>query len=176
MAVDFWITSSSRMKRLYTIVAVFFVAVIVTIAGTMAPLTTSEADSRKKELDELRGSVSTQFIFGNNMMICLVMFVPIIGPAFGTYALYNTGVVIKAESMTSLQITPAVLFLSLFIFPFTWLEFISYSIAAAASIWLTWRLIQRKGRHEIVRTCTFIAICAVLLLVGAIIEAVLIGA
>lgn len=176
MALSFWRISSSRMKRLCTIVAFFFLAIIITMAGTLTPLTSSDANNIKEEMDKLRENVSAQYIFGNNMMICLIMFVPIIGPLFGTYALYNTGVVIEAESMTRLHVSPIVIFLSLFFLPFTWLEFIAYSTAAAASIWLTWRLIQRKGRHELVRTCIFIAICAVLLLAGAIVEDILIAA
>lgn len=174
MALGFWRGLSSRTKRLYAIVLFFILAVIVTIAGTLTPLTPSEADSLNQELDQLRGSISVQYIFGNNMMVCLLMFVPIIGPLFGLYVLYNTGVVIGAEAMASLHVSPVLVFLSLFILPFTWLEFISYSTACVASVWLTWRLIQHKGRRELVRTGSFIAICAVFLLIAAIVEYLLI--
>jgi len=106
-------------------------------------------------------------------MISLIMFVPIIGPIFGFYALYNTGVAIAAQSIGE-GIHPLTVFLFLFIFPPTWLEFIAYSTAIAESFWLAWRIIKHKGKKEIVNACILISICAVMLLIAAIIEIALI--
>jgi uncharacterized membrane protein SpoIIM required for sporulation len=176
MAIGIWRNSTSRFKRFMTIGAFFILALIITIAGTLTPLTSEEASSMTQELDAMREVVSVQMIFGNNMMISMLMFVPIVGPLFGSYVLYNTGLYIGAETAArEVSISPALVFLTYFIFPFAWLEFIAYSMASAASVWLTWRIIQRKAKHEIVRTCIFIAICAVLLLIGAAVEVVLIG-
>ena len=176
MAFDIWRNSSSRFKRFLTIGTFFVLALIITIAGTLTPLTSEEISSRTQDLNELRQNVSVQMIFGNNMMITMLMFVPVLGPLLGSYVLYNTGLYIGADTAaTKINISPALVFLTYFIFPFAWLEFIAYSVAFAASVWLTWRIIQRKGKYELVRTCIFIAICAVLLLIGAVIEAMLIG-
>jgi len=176
MAFDIWRNSSSRFKRFITIGAFFVLALIVTIAGTLTPLTSEEVTSMKQDLDGLRANVSVQMIFGNNMMITMLMFIPVVGPLFGSYVLYNTGLYIGADTAAmKVNISPVLVFLTYFIFPFAWLEFIAYSMASAASVWLTWRIIQRKAKYELVRTCIFIAICAVLLLIGAVIEVVLIG-
>ncbi len=171
MAFDIWRNSSSRFKRFLAIGAFFILAVIITIAGTLTPLTSEEANSRKQDLDEMRENVSVQMIFGNNMMISMLMFVPVFGPLFGSYVLYNTGLYIGAETATmEINISPAIVFLTLFLFPHVWLEFIAYSIAFAASVWLTWRIVQRKTKYELVRTCIFVTICVTLLLIGAVVE------
>ena len=175
MRLSFWQTFPPRIKRIITVVAFFFLTIIIAIAGALTPLSREDASSISDELERLRQNVSVQYIFGNNLMLCLVMFVPIAGPIFGGYVLYNTGVVIAAESMVN-DLPALITFFTLFIFPFTWLEFFAYSTAFAESFWLIRRIIQRRGRREIVIACIFISICAVLLLVGAIIEIALIGA
>jgi len=116
-------------------------------------------------------------IFENNFLIDLIMFVPVVGPIFGSYALYNTGRAINAESSSAnntSHVPGVVLAFVLFVFPDTWLEFIAYSTALAASLWLTWSIIVRRAGHEIIRTAEFVAICAGLLLLGAFIEAYII--
>lgn len=182
MAFQFWTRNSSRTKRILTIVAFFILSLIVTVAGALTPLTAEEVTEITDEMEKMRENVSsagafggTAFIFGNNFILCLSFFIPVVGPFFGCYVLYSTGVVIAAESI-SVKASPILSFLLLFIFPFTWLEFLAYSTALAQSIWLTWRIIQRKGRRELVNTCIMISICAVTLFVAAVIEVALIQA
>ena len=79
------------------------------------------------------------------------------------------------ESTLKSCIPPIIVFLLLFAFPFTWLEFLAYSIAFAQSVWLTWRIIQHKGKKELVNTCVLISICAVMLLIAAIVEMAIIS-
>jgi hypothetical protein len=43
------------------------------------------------------------------------------------------------------------------------------------SIWLFRRILQGRGKHEFKNACLFIALCAVLLLLGAIIETAIIS-
>lgn len=181
MVLDFWKNSPRRIKRVLTIVGFLFLSIIITIAGVLTPLSPEEADTIGKELDKTRKTVDgmpvvqqVSFIFGNNFMICLAAFVPIAGPIFECYVLYSTGVVIAADSI-SVGVNPLLVFLFLFAFPFAWLEFIAYSVALAESVWLTWRIIQRRFRSEIVTTCKFISICAVTLLLAAVIEIAIIS-
>lgn len=175
MRLSFWQTFPPRIKRIITVVAFFFLAIIITIAGTLTPLSREDASSINDELEQLRPKVSVQYIFGNNLMLCLAMFVPIAGPIFGGYVLYNTGLVIAAQSIAN-DLPPLITFFTLLIFPFAWLEFFAYSTAFAESFWLIRRIMQRRGRREIVNACILISICAVLLLVAAIIEMALIEA
>jgi uncharacterized membrane protein SpoIIM required for sporulation len=180
----FWPRSSSRFKRIITIIACFLFSVAITIAGTLTPVSAQYSQDMNSYVGQEDASIKKGgvwqgglLIFENNFEIDLIMFIPIVGPIFGSYALYDTGTAINAESNSSnntVHLPGIVLALVLFIFPDTWLEFIAYSTALAASIWLTWSIIQRRGRHEITRTAKFIAICAGLLLLGAFIEAYII--
>jgi len=167
--ITFWKNSSTRMKRLLSIGATFLLALVITIAGTLTPISLEDATGRTQELEKLRENLDVQYIFGNNMMICLIMFIPVIGPFIGIIAMYNTGLVIAAEGIVG-HMPPLLLLLALFIFPFTWMEFIAYSTGLAESVWLTWRLIQRKGLNELRKTCILIAICNLILLLAALIE------
>ena len=183
MAFNFWRNAPVRIKRILTIAAFFFLAIVITVAGILTPLSNEDINTLGEGLEETRENIQSlpelqqvSSIFGNNFMICLVGFVPIAGPIFEFYALYSTGVVISAYAAydESIQASPLLLFLLLFIFPFTWLEFLAYSTAIAESFWLIWRIIQHKWKTEIKNACILISICAMMLLVAAIIEAALI--
>lgn len=178
MALGFWRKASSRRKRIITIIVFFLIGIIVTCVGTLTPLSKQEAEEINQDLENLRENISVQYIFGNNLLICLIMFIPVVGPIFGLYALYNTGVVIEAQvvAASTTGMSPILLFFVLFLFPFTWLEFISYSTAFAESVWIIRRFAQGLGRKEIKNTAVLIAIVTILLLVGAVIETVLIQA
>jgi Stage II sporulation protein M len=173
---SFWNLHSPRMRRITVIVLVFLLTLLVTIAGTLTPLSSQDANQINQELDQVRQNISVQNIFGNNLMICLIMFIPIIGPIFGFAVLYNTGVAISAQSMlpAAQGVPAAVLLLALFIFPFTWMEFISYSTGLAESVWLIRRFMTHNGRREIKNAAILIAIVAVILLAAAAIETALI--
>jgi hypothetical protein len=173
LALNFWNNFPSKIKRILTIVIFFFISFIITIAGALTPLSLSDANDINQEIDQIRTNASAQLIFGNNFMICLIMFIPVVGPIFGGYALYNTGIVIAAQSITA-GLPPLTVFFSLFIFPFAWLEFLAYSTAFAESCWLIWRIFHRKIKRELANACILISICAIMLLVGAIIEMALI--
>lgn len=173
MAFSFWKNSPPRIKRILTIIIFFLLSIIIAIVGVLTPLSIEEADSMSKEVEQLRQNISLQFIFGNNFMICLLMFVPIAGPIFGFYALYNTGVLIAADSIAH-GFSPLTSFLLLFVLPVVWLEFLAYSTAFAESVWLIWRTVHHKVRRELVNACILISICAMMLLVAAITEVVLI--
>jgi hypothetical protein len=178
MNLTFWKNFSPFMKRIVTVIMVFVFAVVITTVGTLTPIRMQEANELSNELNRsiemLKESGSLlQYIFGNNFMIALLMFVPIVGLIFGGYVLYNTGIVIAAIAITE-GFHPTLAFLILFLTPIAWLEFVAYSTAMAESIWLTRRLLQRRGKHELTNTAKFIAICAVVLLVAAIIETALI--
>ena len=173
MVLNLWKNFPSKTKRILTILAFFLLSLVITIAGIFAPLSYDEANEIYQELEKTRQNISVQLIFGNNFMICLIMFVPVVGPIFGGYALYNTGVGITAQSVIK-RFPPLAAFFSLFIFPFAWFEFIAYSTALAESFWMIWRIFHRKIKKELVNVCILISICALMLLAAAIIEMALI--
>jgi uncharacterized membrane protein SpoIIM required for sporulation len=182
VALAFWKRSSSRMKRFLTIVAFFVLLVVAMIVGMLTPLSASATESNNNELqttiDSFKGrSVwqNTLAIFENNYVITLRIFIPFIGPSlYGLYDMYYSGLV--SGSYGNVHHFSAVLnFLLEFILPFTWLELGAYATAMASSVWLTWRLIQGRGKQELIRTGIFIAICAVMIFLGALIEAYLLS-
>jgi uncharacterized membrane protein SpoIIM required for sporulation len=171
--LSFWKNASPRRKRIYSVFFVFLVALAVTVIGTYIPLSSQDAQTISNQLNQTlnqnrASNTLVQYIFLNNFEICLLMFIPVVGAALGMFILFDTGVALGAIAMT--QGYPAFIALfSEFLTPVFWLEFAAYSIAMAESIWLFRRLMQKRWR-ELKWTGIFIAICAVLLIVGAIVE------
>jgi len=178
MGMPFWNTASPRNKRLITIILVLIASVVATGLSTLTPMSQQDAETTYNELNQTVASMKEngallQDIFGNNLMITVMMFIPFIGPILGFYAFYNTGVVIGATGIVH-GFHPLIGFASLWLTPIAWLEFAAYSTAIAASLWLTWRLMHGGAMHELVNTSKFLSICTLILLLGAIIEAALV--
>ncbi|MCW4028506.1 MAG: stage II sporulation protein M [Candidatus Bathyarchaeota archaeon] len=170
---SFWKNASPKMKRFYSILFIFVVAVLMVAIGSAVPLSSQDAQLLSNQLNQTLNenratNTLTQYIFLNNFGICMLMFVPIIGPALGMFILFDTGLALGAISTT--QGYPVYIgWLSLVVTPVFWLEFVAYSIAMAESIWLFRRLTQGRWR-ELKWTGIFVGICAALLIVGAIVE------
>jgi len=171
--------AASRKNRFLTFLFALFLCVTVTSAGALSKIDNSEAQliiENFEKVEEMLQTAGVQLIFGNNMMYCLAMFIPFVGPIGGFYVLYSTGKVLAALS-SILGTDPMLLFLSLLIYPHAWLEYVSYSLAVSESIWLSsYALKYRfKGlRAEAVNAAKYISICAILLLAGAFVEMALI--
>jgi hypothetical protein len=58
--------------------------------------------------------------------------------------------------------------------PVAWLEYAAYSTAISESIWLIKSFFQKRLNNEFRTACIFISICAILLLIGAIVETLII--
>lgn len=179
MILDFWINASSRRKRILSTIAVLIIALMITVLGSLMPMDPQEAEQINSALDQTVTSLSEngalmQFIFGNNFFICLLMFVPIVGPLLGCYILFNTGTVIGAIA-TAGGYPLTIALIALFLTPVAWLEFVAYSVSMGESVWLFRRILQGRGKREFKNACFFVTICAVLLLVGAITETALLS-
>lgn len=186
MSLGFWTNASSRRKRIITILIFFLFAVLVTVVGILAPLSSQEAADQNDQLSKLQQDIrkldilhQTAAIFENNFEICLLMFIPVVGVVLGSIAMFNTGSFIQAQIVTEnaskgLNFPPILALLGLFIFPFTWLEYISYSAAFSESFWFVRRGLQGKLGKEIINLFKLVLITAVLLVAGAFIEALMI--
>jgi hypothetical protein len=179
LSLSIWRNASPRRKRIYSIIAIFIVVVIITVIGSLVPVTAQQAKQISDDLNQTvttanQNGTLTQYIFGNNLIICLMMFIPIVGPLLGLYVLFNTGAVLGA--IATAQNVPSIFaFVALIITPVFWLEFAAYSTAMAESVWLFRRLLQGRGLRELRNTSMFISICAVILAVSAVIETLLIS-
>ncbi|MEM2099054.1 MAG: stage II sporulation protein M [Candidatus Bathyarchaeia archaeon] len=177
--LDFWINASPRRKRIISIIVVFVVLLVITIAGSLTPIDAQEAkrltDNLNQTINALKESDALmQYIFGNNLLICILMVIPVIGPIIGCYALFNTGGVIGAIAAVE-GYPPAFAFAALFVTPVAWLEYMAYSASISESAWLFRRVLQGKFRHELKNACIFITLCTALLLIGAVIETVMLS-
>lgn len=176
--LDIWRNASPKRKRIYSVIVVFGLSVIITLVGSFMPV---DAEQARQINDKLNITLTTarenemlmQYIFGNNFFICLIMFIPFVGPIFGFFVLFSTGAATSA--VAAAQGFPSLLALfALVITPVFWVEYAAYSTAMAASVWLFRRILQGRGWNEFRNTCLFITLCAVLLAVGAIVETALI--
>ena len=180
MSIAIWTRASPRRKRILSTIVILLVAISITGVGSLTPMNAQDAKQINDDLNQTVTTLDnegalTQYIFGNNLLICLLMFVPIIGPLLGLYIMYNTGTVVGAIA-TAGGYSPALVLIALFITPVAWIEFAAYSTAMTESIWLFRRALQRRGFRELRKNTTlFIAICSVLLAVGAIVETALIS-
>jgi len=182
MSLRFWNSLSPRGKRILTIALVLVAAIIITGLSMLTPMTHKQAVDADNQFNQTIQSVEGAggeevftWIFGHNLFITMLEFIPFIGPVIGFISAYATGTALESEAI-AMGYSPALVFASELLLPIFWLEFISYSTAIAASIWLTVRILQGNFRHEIANTAKFLALCAVILLVSAAIETALIYA
>jgi hypothetical protein len=166
------------MRRVIVIAIFFAVALIVTLIGTLTPLTAQEAEGINEGINESFNTINSMppldqvtAIWGNNLLIALIGFVPMAGTFFELFILWDSGVGIAA--ITYGKTNPTISFLSILPIPVAWLEFIGYSIGLSEGLWLFWRLRQKRGRRELRNACFFVAVVVVTLLLAAIIEVAL---
>jgi len=161
----------NMQTRIVITVIFFVVALIVTAAGVLVfKIDVQEAQRFKEEIKgEFERFNDLRFIFGNNLIHTLIMFVPIIGPVWGSFVLFNTGTIIAIFGIAE-GIPPILYFLLFFLVPVFWLEFGVYSIAMAQSVILLLQMLRHRGKKEAVRTCILITICTLILLLAAVVE------
>jgi uncharacterized membrane protein SpoIIM required for sporulation len=180
LSIEIWTKASPRRKRILSTIVILLVAIAITGLGSLMPVNAQEATKISNDLNQTVTTLGNegalmQYIFGNNLLICLLMFIPIIGPLLGLYIMFNTGTVVGAIAAAG-GYSPALALIALFITPVAWIEFAAYATAMTESVWLFRRLLQGRGFRELRKNATmFIAICSVLLAVGAIVETALIS-
>jgi len=186
---SFWKSASMRRKRIYSIIFMFVIAVSLTLFGSLVPLSPQFAKEINDSINQTRtqglenGTLIPSIIL-NNFGLCLAMFIPLAGAVLGLFIMFNTGLAFSAAfqvqsttvaSTPPLDITPTTAVIALSVFGLVFLlEYVSYSIGMAESIWLFRRLRQRKW-GELKNTAILIGIVAVLLIVGAVVETWLIS-
>lgn len=161
----------SMQTRIIVTVVFLVVALTVTTVGVLVlRIDVSKAQKLSEEVrEDFDRFNDARFIFGNNLLHTLIMFVPIIGPIWGSFVLFNTGNIIAAFAVAD-GFPPILYFLFYFLVPIFWLEFGVYSTAMAQSaVWLL-QLLRHRGKKEAVRTCILVTFCALILLLSAIIE------
>ena len=176
--LSFWTNASSKRKRIYSTIIILVIGLFLLFIGSLVQISPQDAKQLTNSLNQTLPShqfsvTNVDILFSHNLYICLIEFVPVIGPIWGFLSFFVTGIGINA--IASVQgVPPLLVLLIIAIFPHTWLEFASYSIAITESIWLFRRLLQGRWR-ELKNTAILIGLCAILLLIGAIVETWLIS-
>ena len=186
----FWKSASTRRKRIYSIIFMFVIAVSLTLIGSLVPLSPQYAKEINDSINQTRtqglenGTLIPSILL-NNFGLCLAMFIPLAGAILGLFIMFNTGLAFSAAiqiqsttaaSTPSLNISPTTAVIALLVFGLVFLlEYVSYSIGIAESIWLFQRLRQRKW-GELKNAAILVGIVAVLLTIGAVVETWLISA
>ena len=161
--------------RILVLLMAFVLCLAITASGAMSNIGASEAQDivgQFDKIDELLSAVGLQFIYGNNLMYCVMMFAPVLGPYYGSIVLYSTGRILAALGVTT-GVDPLGLFITLFIYPHAWLEYLSYSLAISESFWLIYATAKFRGRglrNELSTAAKIMVICTVLLLLAAFAE------
>jgi len=172
---SFWKRSSSRRKRIITVLVFLLLWQVATVVGTLTPLSQKDANSINQEIDQERSAATVENIFTHNLILCLITFIPIVGPIFGFFSSYSSGYVMVAQSM-SLGLPPLLVMFLYFLIPIYWLETVSMSIGLAESVWLIRRTTQGYGMRELRNAAVLIGTVTLILLVSATIEIILINA
>jgi hypothetical protein len=188
--LPFWNNASPKRKRIYSIVFMFILAVTATLIGTLVQLTPADAKAISDSVNDITANNPTfaslvAAIFINNFFLCLLMFIPLVGSFIGLFVLFSTGVGIRAILDTQIAsgavatvptISPTTAILGLIGVGLTFLlEYVSYSIGIAESVWLFRRLTQRRF-GELKNTGILIGVVAALLITGALVETLALGA
>lgn len=175
--------SESRIVRnMRTIrVAAFLICIEIYISGfilgSQTTLSLDDAVLIRSQVEQI--VVSGPLVLRlaqNNIEICLIFFIPIFGALFMALVSYSTGLVISALSLLSTSVTRLQLLQMAFLFPWTWLEGIAYSLAASEGVLFLLGVLTRRFREEGKTLLKTILVCVALLIVGAVIESVIIQA
>jgi uncharacterized membrane protein SpoIIM required for sporulation len=183
---SFWTKLSSRQKRIYSFLFILALIILVSVIGALVPTSPRESKDitnsvNQTVIDNKASGTLAASIFINNFLLCLLMFIPLVGSVIGFVLLFNTGYVIGAElryeastanvgtAAASIQPSTALLILVFALLTFA-CEYFSYAIGTSESIWLFRRLQQGRWR-ELKNTGLLIGLVAVLLTIGALVEA-----
>lgn len=160
-----------QWKRVFLLMLIFVIIVIA--IGSSSSLSINQSSDILREFENNLPEIDTNPIFANNFLISSIMFIPLFGLVIGVIILHTTGVVIAATGM-SVDIPGIFLLLSLLVFPFSWLEFISYAAAMTQSIFILLGIFRRFIIKEMFRTVILLSATFIMLFIAAFIETILI--
>lgn len=147
----------------------FFTATFAVASEIELPKETSEMmkDQLVEKLETAIENQDRSFIFLNNVVLGLIMFIPFIGIVFGIGTAFATGITVAGFNLD----TPA--YLLLYTTPFGFMELIAYSLAMSRSLILIKK--RKTIKKELKPTAIEIGIVVGLLFIGGIIESSMLG-
>jgi Stage II sporulation protein M len=160
-------TSKRRIIYLAFGAAAFLIAYS---GGAALPMSEQEAETLTQEFSKQIEGIDQNGIFLNNIRITLIMFIPAVGSAFGTFSGFATGSIFSAIASSSPmleEVSPFVILMT----PFGIMEVFVYGLAMSRSAMLIYYLLKRRPwRKYIISTMIELGIAAGVLFVAAVIE------
>ena len=150
----------------WSIIIFFSLNVLITFIVSFVPVDPETKIIVAERIDEMRNVVGIEglgvpYIFGNNLMLTIPSFVPLVGLGWSLTLAYNNGVAFSTLNISRLM----------FLMPFFILEYLANSIAVTEGFRIIKSILSKKPFKEIEgRTLRNIGLCALILFVSAIIE------
>ncbi|RLE47603.1 MAG: hypothetical protein DRJ31_08605 [Candidatus Methanomethylicota archaeon] len=168
-------------RRLKLAIPVSIILIMLMLAGSLIPLGAEEGEKIGEELEKLDERGLEQGIFLNNFAIALTALAPFLGPIIMGYVAFHTGRFLGwiglELGMPPQELIPLALE-RIILTGYGLLEFLGYGMAVSESLTLSYYILRARKllRNEIRILPAIIGIIALLLLLGALIEAALIKA
>ena len=161
-----------RHIRLTLFLISLAILIFTFILGSSAHLSPQDAQAIVSDYQSTIGAHPTAIeIFGNNVSLCLLFYIPVFGTAFMALVGYSTGVffaalpIVNPSSPSSLTLAFTTLIL-----PWTWMEFTAYSLASSAGLMIIVSAIRRTLRKDVRKLLITLAVSVALLAIGAVLE------
>ncbi|MEM4718840.1 MAG: stage II sporulation protein M [Nitrososphaerota archaeon] len=167
----------ARRLKLSLVIAAIFIGLM--LAGVFYPMSDEEGWEIQKKLEELGKNNLELEIFSNNMMVALTGMIPFAGPPLAGYIVFNTGRFLgwtSAQLEIPADIMIAMTLIIILLTGYGILEFLGYGIAVAESLTISYYIIGRRWllKRELRMLLLAIALSALFLALGAVIEAALV--
>jgi len=134
------------------VLVIFVVSQAILIAAAVLPFFPGEEQVYSSALHQLEGNLTKttlvqqfELIYRNNLQVATANMLPGLGALTLGAASYNTGRVIQVIGLNQ-HVPPIVIVLSLYLYPHSWVEELSYPITTSAGIMLLtrWRRVTPK--------------------------------
>ena len=168
-----------RRLRLAILISIILIGLM--LAGSLIPLGAEEGEKIREELERLGGEGLEQGIFLNNFTIALIALIPFLGPIIMGYVVFHTGRFLGwmglELGMPPYHLIPFTLG-TIILTGYGILEFLGYGVAVSESLTLSYYILRARAllRSELKILLIVIGVIALLLFLGAVIEAALIKA
>jgi len=139
--------------------------------GATTELSEEESLAILQDFASTMEDIDSTGIFLNNLSIGLPNFVPGIGPAWGLYSGWSTGIAISGIYSLYPELSESQPLDIFYASPFGFIELIAYSIGMSHGAFLVFSFVKRHSMKSILKwTIVEIAVVVTLLAVGAVME------
>ena len=139
--------------------------------GATTELSLEDSLAILEDMDDTMEGIDSVGIFLNNLSIGLPNFIPGIGPAWGLYAGWSTGITISGIWSMSPELSDLQPLDIFYASPFGFIELIAYSIGMSRGAFLVFSFVKHHSMNSVLKwTMVEIGIVVALRAVGGIME------